>query len=55
MLADVEQPALQAASENIAGLGVKTLAVPTDVSDEAAVNALAARDRSFRSGACGLQ
>ena len=42
VLADVEQPALQAASEKIAGLGVKTLAVPTDVSDEAAVNALAA-------------
>jgi len=42
VLADVEQPALQAASEKIAGLGVKTLAVPTDVSDEAAVNSLAA-------------
>jgi NAD(P)-dependent dehydrogenase (short-subunit alcohol dehydrogenase family) len=42
VLADVEQPALQAASERIAGLGAKTLAVPTDVSDEAAVNALAA-------------
>ena len=42
VLADVEQPALQAASEKIAGLGAKTLAVPTDVSDEAAVNALAA-------------
>jgi NAD(P)-dependent dehydrogenase (short-subunit alcohol dehydrogenase family) len=42
VLADVEQPALQAASEKVAGLGVKTLAVPTDVSDEAAVNALAA-------------
>jgi len=41
-MADVEQPALQAASEKIAGLGGKTLAVPTDVSDEAAVNALAA-------------
>ena len=39
VLADVEQPALQAASEKIAGLGGKTLAVPTDVSDEAAVNA----------------
>jgi NAD(P)-dependent dehydrogenase (short-subunit alcohol dehydrogenase family) len=34
VLADVEQ--------KISGLGVKTLAVPTDVSDEAAVNALAA-------------
>jgi len=42
VLADVEQPALQAASDKIAGLGGKTLAVPTDVSDEAAVNALAA-------------
>jgi NAD(P)-dependent dehydrogenase (short-subunit alcohol dehydrogenase family) len=42
VLADVEQPALQAASDKIAGLGAKTLAVPTDVSDEAAVNALAA-------------
>src|SRR5215472_7767421 len=42
VMADVEQPALQAASEKIAGLGAKTLAVPTDVSDEAAVNALAA-------------
>lgn len=42
VMADVEQPALQAASEKIAGLGAKTLAVPTDVSDEAAVNTLAA-------------
>jgi len=42
VLADVEQPALQAASEKIAGLGAKTLTVPTDVSDESAVNALAA-------------
>jgi NAD(P)-dependent dehydrogenase (short-subunit alcohol dehydrogenase family) len=42
VLADVEQPALQAASEKIAGLGAKTLAVPTDVSDETAVSALAA-------------
>jgi NAD(P)-dependent dehydrogenase (short-subunit alcohol dehydrogenase family) len=42
VLADVEEPALQAAAEKIAGLGAKTLAVPTDVSDEAAVNALAA-------------
>ena len=42
VLADVEQPALQTALEKIAGLGAKTLAVPTDVSDEAAVNALAA-------------
>jgi NAD(P)-dependent dehydrogenase (short-subunit alcohol dehydrogenase family) len=42
VMADVEQPALQAASEKIAGLGGNTLAVPTDVSDEAAVNTLAA-------------
>jgi NAD(P)-dependent dehydrogenase (short-subunit alcohol dehydrogenase family) len=42
VLADVEQTALRAAERQIAGLGVKTLAVPTDVSDEAAVNALAA-------------
>src|SRR5215831_2482088 len=41
VLADVERPALEAAAEKIAGLGGKTLAVPTDVSDEAAVNALA--------------
>jgi NAD(P)-dependent dehydrogenase (short-subunit alcohol dehydrogenase family) len=42
VLADVEQPALQAAAQKVTALGVKTLAVPTDVSDEAAVNALAA-------------
>jgi len=42
VLADVEQPALRAAAEKIAGLGGRTLAVPTDVSDEAAVSALAA-------------
>ena len=42
VLADVEQPALQAAAQQVASLGVKTLAVPTDVSDEAAVNELAA-------------
>ena len=42
VLADVEEPALRAAAEKIAGLGAKTLAVPADVSDEAAVNALAA-------------
>jgi NAD(P)-dependent dehydrogenase (short-subunit alcohol dehydrogenase family) len=42
VLADIEQGALEAAEQKIAGLGVKTLAVPTDVSDEAAVNALAA-------------
>jgi hypothetical protein len=37
VLADVERPALQAAEQKVAGLGAKTLAVPTDVSDEAAV------------------
>jgi NAD(P)-dependent dehydrogenase (short-subunit alcohol dehydrogenase family) len=42
VLADIEEPALHVAEQKIAGLGVQTLAVPTDVSDEAAVNALAA-------------
>ena len=42
VLADVEQDALQVAEQNIAALGVQTLAVRTDVSDEAAVQALAA-------------
>ena len=42
VLADVELPALHSAEQKVAGLGAKTLAVPTDVSDEAAVNALAA-------------
>ena len=42
VLDDVEETALQAAAQQITGLGGKTLAVPTDVSDEAAVNALAA-------------
>lgn len=42
VLADIEKPALVAAEQKVAGLGVKTLAVPTDVSDEAAVSALAA-------------
>jgi NADP-dependent 3-hydroxy acid dehydrogenase YdfG len=37
VLADAEPPALQAAEQKVAGLGAKTLAVPTDVSDEAAV------------------
>jgi NAD(P)-dependent dehydrogenase (short-subunit alcohol dehydrogenase family) len=41
VLADVEVPALAEAEQKIADLGVKTLAVPTDVSDEAAVQALA--------------
>ncbi|HTZ92682.1 MAG TPA: SDR family NAD(P)-dependent oxidoreductase [Streptosporangiaceae bacterium] len=42
VLADIEQSALDAAEQKIAGLGVQTLAVPTDVSDEASVQALAA-------------
>jgi NAD(P)-dependent dehydrogenase (short-subunit alcohol dehydrogenase family) len=42
VLADVEQTALEAAEQKIARLGVQTLAVPTDVSDEASVQALAA-------------
>jgi NAD(P)-dependent dehydrogenase (short-subunit alcohol dehydrogenase family) len=42
VLADVQQNALEAAEQMIACLGVKTLAVPTDVSDEASVQALAA-------------
>lgn len=42
VLADVEQPALAGAADRIgATLGVETLAVHTDVSDEAAVQALA--------------
>jgi NAD(P)-dependent dehydrogenase (short-subunit alcohol dehydrogenase family) len=42
VLADIEADALRAAEEKVASLGVRTLAVPTDVSDEAAVGALAA-------------
>jgi NAD(P)-dependent dehydrogenase (short-subunit alcohol dehydrogenase family) len=42
VLADVEQAALDAAEQKVAALGVSTLAVLTDVSDEAAVHALAA-------------
>jgi len=42
VLADIEQEALDAAEQKIAALGVRTLAVRTDVSDEAAVQALAA-------------
>jgi len=41
VLADVEQDALAAAEQKILAHGVETLAVPTDVSDEAAVQALA--------------
>ena len=42
VLADVEEDALQAASERIRGLGVETLAQPTDVRHDASVQALAA-------------
>jgi NAD(P)-dependent dehydrogenase (short-subunit alcohol dehydrogenase family) len=41
VLADVEQAALAAAEQKILAHGVETLAVPADVSDEAAVQALA--------------
>jgi NAD(P)-dependent dehydrogenase (short-subunit alcohol dehydrogenase family) len=42
VLADVEEAALQAQAQKVEGLGVKTLAVPTDVRVEASVQALAA-------------
>jgi NAD(P)-dependent dehydrogenase (short-subunit alcohol dehydrogenase family) len=42
VLADIEDAALQTAEQKIADLGVKTLAVTTDVSDEGSVQALAA-------------
>lgn len=42
VLADIEESALATAEKKIAALGIKTLAVPTDVSDEKAVVALAA-------------
>jgi NAD(P)-dependent dehydrogenase (short-subunit alcohol dehydrogenase family) len=41
VMADVEEQALQAAAERIAPHGARTLAVPTDVSDDAAAQALA--------------
>jgi NAD(P)-dependent dehydrogenase (short-subunit alcohol dehydrogenase family) len=41
VLADVEEDALQAQRRKIEGAGVKALAVPTDVRDEASVQALA--------------
>ena len=41
VLADIEQSALAEAEQKIADFGVQTLAVPTDVSDEVAVQALA--------------
>lgn len=42
VLADIEVTALQAAAERLAGGGAEVLAVPTDVSDATAVDALAA-------------
>ena len=42
VLADVEQAALEAAEQKISETGVQTLALTTDVSDEASVQALAA-------------
>jgi len=42
VLADVDEEALAAAAETVAALGVDVLAVPTDVSRESAVQALAA-------------
>jgi NAD(P)-dependent dehydrogenase (short-subunit alcohol dehydrogenase family) len=41
VLADVEEAALASAADRIKALGVETLAVPTDVSDHEAVEALA--------------
>jgi NAD(P)-dependent dehydrogenase (short-subunit alcohol dehydrogenase family) len=42
VLADVDEPALSRAADRIGALGVETLSVPTDVSESAAVEALAA-------------
>ncbi|HUY23240.1 MAG TPA: SDR family NAD(P)-dependent oxidoreductase [Acidimicrobiales bacterium] len=42
VLADVDEPGLQAASERVGAAGVSTLAVVTDVSDPRAVESLAA-------------
>jgi NAD(P)-dependent dehydrogenase (short-subunit alcohol dehydrogenase family) len=42
VLADVDEAGLVEAADHVASLGVETLLVPTDVSDEAAVQALAA-------------
>ena len=42
VLADIDQTALAAAAESVESLGVKSLAVRADVSDEASVRALAA-------------
>jgi NAD(P)-dependent dehydrogenase (short-subunit alcohol dehydrogenase family) len=45
VMADVEEPALAAAAAELAAAGAEVLAVPTDVSDEAAVEQL--RDRTL--------
>jgi NAD(P)-dependent dehydrogenase (short-subunit alcohol dehydrogenase family) len=42
VLADIDEPALSAAAAQVAAMGVDTMAVPTDVSDGAAVEELAA-------------
>ena len=42
VLADVDEPGLATAAEQLGAFGVDTLTVPTDVSDEGAVQALAA-------------
>jgi NAD(P)-dependent dehydrogenase (short-subunit alcohol dehydrogenase family) len=47
VLADIEATALEEAAAEVAALGVETLAVPTDVTDAAAVDALA--DAAFDS------
>ena len=41
VLADIERPALEEAAADVAALGAETLAVPTDVTDADAVDALA--------------
>ena len=42
VISDVQEDALRAAADRVQGLGVKVLAVPTDVRDESSVQALAA-------------
>jgi NAD(P)-dependent dehydrogenase (short-subunit alcohol dehydrogenase family) len=46
VLADIEERALANAVASVGALGVETLGVPTDVSDGAAVEALARNHRS---------
>lgn len=50
-MADVEEPALAKAAEDVAALGTPVLAVPTDVSDGGAVELLAARTLAELGGA----